>query len=96
MFGTNPIAFGCPRGEVDPLIVDLSLSKVARGKIMNAKQRGESIPEGWALDAEGRPATDPAAALAGTMIPLGDAKGAGAGPDGGDSRGDAHRLQTRV
>ena len=76
VFGTNPIAFGCPRGEVDPLIVDLSLSKVARGKIMNAKQRGESIPEGWALDAEGRPATDPAAALAGTMIPRGDAKGA--------------------
>ena len=42
---------------------------------MAARQRGESIPEGWALDAQGRPATDPAAALGGTMIPVGDAKG---------------------
>lgn len=75
-FGTNPLAFGCPREGHRPLVIDLSLSKVARGKIMAAKQRGESIPEGWALDAQGRPATDPAAALGGTMIPVGDAKGA--------------------
>ena len=75
-FGTNPIAFGCPRKDAPPLVIDLSLSKVARGKIMVAKQRGESIPEGWALDPQGKPTTDPAAALAGTMIPLGDAKGA--------------------
>ncbi|MDE5879371.1 MAG: Ldh family oxidoreductase [Desulfovibrio sp.] len=74
-FGTNPIAFGCPRAGQAPLVIDLSLSKVARGKVMGAKQRGEAIPEGWALDAEGRPTTDPEAALKGTMIPLGDAKG---------------------
>ncbi|HIW78186.1 MAG TPA: Ldh family oxidoreductase [Candidatus Bilophila faecipullorum] len=74
-FGTNPLAFGCPREGRHPLVIDLSLSKVARGKIMAARQRGESIPEGWALDAQGRPATDPAAALGGTMIPVGDAKG---------------------
>lgn len=54
----------------------MSLSKVARGKIMGAKQRGEAIPEGWALDAAGRATTDPVAALGGTMIPVGDAKGA--------------------
>ena len=57
------------------MVVDLSLSKVARGNIVAAKQRGESIPEGWALDEEGRPTTDADAALAGTMVPLGDAKG---------------------
>lgn len=74
-FGTNPIAFGCPRADGDPLVIDLSLSKVARGKVMGAKQRGESIPEGWALDAQGRPTTDPEAALRGSMVPLGDAKG---------------------
>ncbi|KQP13974.1 Ldh family oxidoreductase [Methylobacterium sp. Leaf93] len=75
VFGTNPIAFACPLPGAEPVIVDLSLSKVARGNIITAKQRGEAIPEGWALDAEGNPTTDPVAALAGTMVPLGDAKG---------------------
>ena len=76
LFGTNPIAFACPRDGVPPLVVDASLSKVARGKVMVAAQKGEPIPEGWALDAEGRPTTDPKAALKGTMLPVGDAKGA--------------------
>jgi (2R)-3-sulfolactate dehydrogenase (NADP+) len=75
VFGTNPLAFACPLPGRAPLTIDLSLSKVARGNIMAAKQRGESIPEGWALDADGRPTTDPDAALAGTMVPMGDAKG---------------------
>ncbi len=75
-FGTNPLAFGCPHKGA-PIVVDMSLSKVARGKIMNAKQKGlDSIPEGWALDADGKPTTSPEAALKGTMVPLGDAKGA--------------------
>jgi (2R)-3-sulfolactate dehydrogenase (NADP+) len=56
-------------------VVDLSLSKVARGNILAARQRGERIPEGWALDEAGAPTTDPEAALRGTMLPLGDAKG---------------------
>jgi (2R)-3-sulfolactate dehydrogenase (NADP+) len=73
--GTNPIAFACPLPGRAPLVIDLSLSKVARGNVMSAKQRGEKIPEGWALDAAGRPTTDPDAALAGTMVPMGDAKG---------------------
>ena len=76
LFGTNPIAFAWPRAGRPPLVIDLSLSKVARGKIMVAAQKGEAIPEGWALDAEGKPTTDAKAALAGAMIPMGDAKGA--------------------
>src|SRR3954447_5544720 len=75
LFGTNPIAFACPLPDAAPVVVDLSISKVARGNILAAKQRGEPIPEGWALDAGGRPTTDPDAALEGTMLPLGDAKG---------------------
>jgi len=75
VFGTNPIAFACPLPGKPPVVVDLSLSKVARGNILAAKQKGEAIPEGWALDAAGKPTTDAAAALAGTMLPLGDAKG---------------------
>jgi (2R)-3-sulfolactate dehydrogenase (NADP+) len=76
LFGTNPIAFACPQAGKTPLVIDLSLSKVARGKIMVAAQKGERIPEGWALDGEGRPTGDPKAAMAGTMLPMGDAKGA--------------------
>ena len=76
LFGTNPIAFAAPRAKAPPLVIDLSLSKVARGKVMVAVKEGREIPEGWALDAEGRPTTDAEAALAGTMIPAGDAKGA--------------------
>lgn len=76
LFGTNPIAFAAPRAGRDPLVIDLSLSKVARGKIMVAAQKGEAIPEGWALDPDGKPTTDPKKAMAGTMLPLGDAKGA--------------------
>lgn len=75
VFGTNPIAFAAPLEGRDPAVVDLALSKVARGPIVTAKQRGEAIPEGWALDANGHPTTDAAKALQGTMIPLGDAKG---------------------
>ncbi|SJN14609.1 Malate dehydrogenase [Halomonas citrativorans] len=76
LFGTNPIAFACPRRAGDPLLIDLSLSKVARGKVMLAKIKGEPIPEGWALDTDGQPTTDPDKAIAGSMTPAGDAKGA--------------------
>ena len=76
VFGTNPIAFAVPREHAAPLVIDLSLSGVARGKVMLARQRGEAIPAGWALDADGRSTTDPAAAIAGTMVPAGGAKGA--------------------
>jgi len=75
VFGTNPIAFACPLPGRAPVVVDLALSKIARGNILAAKQKGERIPAGWALDAAGQPTTDPDAALAGTMVPLGNAKG---------------------
>jgi len=74
VFGTNPIAAAFPRrGGLDPLLVDLSLSEVARGKVMQAARAGQPIPAGWALDAEGRPTTDANAALAGSMLPIGAA-----------------------
>ncbi|MEH6471045.1 MAG: Ldh family oxidoreductase [Halopseudomonas sp.] len=76
LFGTNPIAFACPRADAEPLVIDLSLSKVARGKIKLAADNQQPIPEGWAVDAEGRQTTDAQAAMAGSMLPMGDAKGA--------------------
>lgn len=76
LFGTNPIAAAFPRRAAPPLVVDLSLSEVARGKLMVAAKKGESIPLGWALDRDGQPTTDPAAGLAGMMVPMGGAKGA--------------------
>ncbi|SDA24089.1 (2R)-3-sulfolactate dehydrogenase (NADP+) [Methylobacterium sp. UNC378MF] len=75
VFGTNPLAFACPLPGRAPIVVDLALSKVARANIVGAAKRGEAIPEGWALDAEGRPTSDAKAALDGTMVPLGEAKG---------------------
>jgi (2R)-3-sulfolactate dehydrogenase (NADP+) len=75
MFGTNPIACAFPFRD-DPVLIDLSLSKVARGHVVAAKQKGTPIPADWALDAQGNPTTDPEAALAGTMLAAGEAKGA--------------------
>lgn len=75
LFGTNPIAFAAPLPEGGPVVVDVSLSRVARGKLMAAMQKGEVIPEGWALDPAGNPTTDPGAGMAGTMVPMGEAKG---------------------
>jgi len=76
LFGTNPVAAVFPRREGPALSIDLSLSAVARGKIMVAARDGKPIPEGWALDAEGQPTTDAKAALAGSMLPAGGVKGA--------------------
>ncbi len=76
LFGTNPIAFAAPRDGNHPVLIDLSLSKVARGKILVAAQNNEVIPDDWALDSSGNPTTDANAALGGTMLPMGEAKGA--------------------
>ncbi|SON56310.1 (2R)-3-sulfolactate dehydrogenase (NADP(+)) [Hartmannibacter diazotrophicus] len=75
LYGTNPIAFATPAADRAPIVVDLSVAKVARGKVLAAAQRGDPIPEGWAVDAAGNPTTDAKAALGGTMLPMGDAKG---------------------
>lgn len=75
VFGTNPLAFAAPRENAPPVVVDLALSEVARGKIAVAAQKGEPIPLGWALDESGKPTTDAKAALKGSLLPLGGAKG---------------------
>ena len=75
LLGTNPIAFATPRKDKMPLVIDLSLSKIARGKVMAAAKTGGAIPEGCALDADGNTTTDPDAALVGSMVPVGKAKG---------------------
>lgn len=77
VFGTNPVSFAAPRASGDPLVIDQSSSVVAKSEIVVHKQNNEPIPEGWALDADGNPTTDPAAALAGSMVPAGQYKGAG-------------------
>lgn len=78
VFGTNPLACGVPRAGTPPLVIDQSSSVVAKSEIVVHKQRGEPIPAGWALDRDGEPTTDPAAALdGGTMVPMGEHKGAG-------------------
>jgi (2R)-3-sulfolactate dehydrogenase (NADP+) len=82
IFGTNPVAAAFPRRDADALLIDLSLSEVARGKVMVAAKKGEPIPPGWALDANGEPTTDAKAALEGSMLPFGTgaASGPGAAP----------------
>lgn len=75
LYGTNPIAFAAPLPEADPIVIDLALSKVARGKIMEARQKQVAIPTGWAFDRNGQPTTDADEAMQGTMIPAGEAKG---------------------
>lgn len=72
--GTNPIAAGFPTSG-EPVIVDMATSQVARGRILSAARMGEPIPEGWAMDAEGQPTTDPEAAIGGSLLPLGGDKG---------------------
>lgn len=76
LFGTNPIAAVFPRRDGAPITVDLSLSEVARGKLMVAARDGREIPLGWALDRDGQPTTDPKAGMEGMMCPAGGVKGA--------------------
>jgi (2R)-3-sulfolactate dehydrogenase (NADP+) len=76
VFGTNPIAAVFPRKDAPALSIDLSLSEVAKGKLMVAAREGKSIPLGWALDEHGNPTTDPKAGLKGLMVPMGGTKGA--------------------
>ena len=77
-FGTNPVGFAAPRGAgLDPIVLDMATSTTARMNVMAAARAGGPLPEGWALDADGRPTTDPAAALGGMVAPLGGAKGSG-------------------
>jgi L-2-hydroxycarboxylate dehydrogenase (NAD+) len=76
-FGTNPIAIAVPNGADEPVVLDMASSVVARGKIRRAERMKEPIPVGWALDETGSPTTDPAAAMKGTLLPIGGPKGYG-------------------
>src|ERR671910_333437 len=73
--GTNPYTFGAPAGKHRPIILDMATSIVARGKIILAAERGEPIPEGWAVDKQGNPTTDAREALEGSVLPFGGPKG---------------------
>lgn len=73
--GTNPLAVGVPAGDELPFVLDMATSVVARGKIIVSAQKGEPIPLGWAIDKDGNPTTDAQAALDGSVLPVGGAKG---------------------
>ena len=73
LLGTNALAIGFPTDP--PVLLDMAMSVAARGKLVNAMKKGQKIPEGWAVDAEGRPTTDPAEGLKGALSPFGGAKG---------------------
>lgn len=75
LLGTNPFAFGWPRGDAPPYVFDFATSVTARGEIELHRRAGTPIPKGWAVDADGNPTTDPDAALAGAMQPFGGHKG---------------------
>jgi L-2-hydroxycarboxylate dehydrogenase (NAD+) len=78
VFGTNPIGYGFPVGEGKaPILLDMATSFAARGKIRLAAKNNEKIPLGWALDQNGNPTEDPNEALKGTLVPIGEHKGAG-------------------
>lgn len=76
LLGTNPLAFGWPRPKAPPFVFDFATSMAARGEIELHRRAGKSLPLGWALDAEGKPTTEPVAALGGAMLPFGGHKGA--------------------
>jgi LDH2 family malate/lactate/ureidoglycolate dehydrogenase len=71
LVGTNPIAIAAPAGRWGSLCLDMATSTITRGRVEVARRRGESLPVGWAIDAEGNPATTPEAALDGALLPLG-------------------------
>ena len=75
LFGTNPVAAIFPRRDADPVVVDLSLTEVVRGKIMLYAREGKPIPLGWAVDRNGVPTTDAQAALTGSLTAIGGVKG---------------------
>jgi LDH2 family malate/lactate/ureidoglycolate dehydrogenase len=75
--GANPWSIAAPGGAHGPVVLDIANTGVARGKIYAALQRGEDIPPGWAIDADGAPTTDPRAAIDGVLAPMAGHKGYG-------------------
>lgn len=79
LYDTTPIAIALPGGERPGWTLDMATTVVAQGRLRVHRQRGEPIPEGWALDKGGNPTTDPDAGLEGTVLPIGGYKGYGLG-----------------
>lgn len=75
VLGTNPISVAIPAGKYPTLVMDMATSQVAKGKISLALKEGKTIPEGWAVDKDGNPTSDPAAADKGALLPMGGPKG---------------------
>jgi LDH2 family malate/lactate/ureidoglycolate dehydrogenase len=75
--GNNPLGIGMPDPGGDPIILDIAMSVAARGKMRALMGEGKSMPPGWAVDADGKPTTDPKAGLAGFLLPAGGHKGYG-------------------
>lgn len=77
ILGINPIAISVPAGKMIPIVYDAAFSGSSHGKIRLYQQQGMRLPEGWVLDREGQPTTDPMAAIDGLLAPIGGFKGAG-------------------
>ena len=77
LLSTNPIAVGVPAGDEPPIVLDMATTVAAYGKVKTAAQRGETMPEGWMIDRQGRPLTDPKRASEGLLLPIGGYKGYG-------------------
>src|SRR5262249_55035755 len=77
LLGINPVAVAIPAGEAFPILYDAAFSASSHGKIRIYQQKGLTLPERWALDRQGNPTTDPAAAVDGLLLPIGGFKGAG-------------------
>lgn len=75
LIGTNPWSIAAPAGRYPPMVLDIANTAVARGKLYLARQRGEPIPDGWAIDEEGRPTNNASAGIAGTILPMAGHKG---------------------
>jgi LDH2 family malate/lactate/ureidoglycolate dehydrogenase len=79
LLGTNPFAVSFPAGKYNNFTIDIAMTNVAKGKIRLYEKRGKEIPLGWAMDTNGNDTTDPVAALAGGLLPMGNHKGYGLG-----------------
>lgn len=77
LLSTNPIAIAVPGLEEPPIVLDMATTVAAYGKVKTAAQRGETMPEGWMIDREGKPLTDPNKANEGFLLPIGGPKGYG-------------------
>ena len=77
LLSTNPIAAGVPAGEEPPVVLDMATTVAAYGKVKVKAKRGEMMPEGWMIDRQGKPLTDPKRADEGFLLPIGEHKGYG-------------------